>query len=337
MRIATPTYADVLKAAVRLDGHAVRTPVITSAKLNAICGLNLFLKNETAQKTGTFKYRGAYSRLSAMTPKERARGVVAFSSGNHAQGVALAAKELGISATIVMPTTAPATKKQGTLSHRATLVEYNPKTEDREIIARQIAKKENRVVVPSYDDPYIISGQGTCGLEFASHCLDEGVHLDAVIMPIGGGGLCAGTSLAFGKLSPDTKIFAAEPLHYDDHYRSLKSGRRQSNDNLHPSLCDALLSPSPGKITFAVNKRSLSGVLLVTDEECLLTMVAMREATGVVLEPGGGAALTAVLSGKLPIPPGSNIGIILSGGNVDAEVLERSSKTRDLMSIGPAG
>lgn len=328
MKIETPTYADVLAAALRLEGHAVKTSVVQNPTLNLICGHQLFLKNETEQKTGTFKYRGAYSRLSALTKAERKSGVVAFSSGNHAQGVALAAKELGISATIVMPITAPQKKKKGTLSHGATLVEYNPKTQDREAIAKQISQEQGRIVVPSYDDPFIISGQGTCGLEFAAYCRDSDVRLDAVIMPIGGGGLCAGTSLSFGKLSSRTKIFAAEPIHYDDHYRSLRSGRRETNDNIHSSLCDALLSPSPGEITFAINHKSLSGIIRVTDEECLLTMALVRETTGITLEPGGSAALAAVLSGRLPLRSGSKIGVILSGGNVDEDVVKLSHKAK---------
>ena len=337
MKLEIPTYVDLLQAAARLEGHALKTPVIQNKRLNSICGYNLYLKNETAQKTGTFKYRGAYSRLSAMSADERARGVVAFSSGNHAQGVALAAKELGIKATIVMPNTAPKMKKSGTLSHGAKIVEYDPARQDREVIARQISQQENRVVVPSYDDPYIISGQGSCGLEFANQCADMGVDLDAVITPIGGGGLCAGLSLAFRELSPHTKVYGAEPYHYDDHVRSLKSGRLETNDNLIPSLCDALLSPSPGHITFAVNRHSLSDVFRVLDDECLLTMALMSENTGIVVEPGGSSALAAVLSGQLNITPGANIGVILSGGNVDDEVFALTTKAKSQFLIGPAG
>lgn len=337
MKLEIPTYVDLLQAAARLEGHARKTPIIRNDKLNSICGYNLFLKNETAQKTGTFKYRGAYSRLSALTPDERARGVVAFSSGNHAQGVSLAAKELGISATIVMPTTAPKKKKKGTLSHGAKIVEYNSTHQDREVIAREISVKENRVVVPSYDDSYIISGQGSCGLEFANQCADMGIELDAVVTPIGGGGLCAGLSLAFRELSPHTKIYGAEPYHYDDHVRSLRSGRIETNDNLVPSLCDALLSPSPGRITFAVNRHSLSAVFAVLDDECLLSMALMDENTGIVVEPGGCAALTAVLSGQLIAEKGANIGVILSGGNVDDDVFAMASKAKDRFLVGPAG
>ena len=337
MKLEIPTYVDLLQAAARLEGHAIKTQIVQNEKLNKICGHNLYLKNETAQKTGTFKYRGAYSRLSAMTPDERKRGVVAFSSGNHAQGVALAAKELGISATIVMPTTAPKKKKLGTLSHGAKIVEYDPIKQDREVIARQIARDENRVVVPSYDDPYIISGQGSCGLEFANQCADLGVDLDAIIMPIGGGGLCGGTSLVFRELSPHTKIYGAEPIDYDDHVRSLRSGRRESNKHHIPSLCDALLSPSPGKITFAINQKSLSDVFPVLDSECLITMALIHETVDLIVEPGGSSALAAVLSGKLRLKPGSNIGVILSGGNVDDDVFEMALQAKEKYLIGPAG
>ncbi|NNC36760.1 MAG: threonine/serine dehydratase [Acidimicrobiales bacterium] len=337
MKLEIPTYVDLLQATARLEGHALKTPVLQNQKLNAICGYNLFLKNETAQKTGTFKYRGAYSRLSAMTTDERDRGVVAFSSGNHAQGVALAAKELGISATIVMPTTAPKKKKQGTLSHGAKIVEYDPLRKDREVIAHDISRTENRIVVPSYDDPYIVSGQGSCGLEFANQCADMGVDLDAVITPIGGGGLCAGLTLSFRELSPRTKIYGAEPYHYDDHVRSLKSGRREINKHHIPSLCDALLSPSPGRITFAINKHSLDAVFPVLDDEALLTMAVMHENTGVVLEPGGATALAAVLSSQLKAEKGANIGVILSGGNVDPKVFALADQAKAEFLVGPAG
>ena len=337
MKLEIPAYVDLLQASALLEGHAIKTPVIENERLNSICGHRLFLKNETAQKTGTFKYRGAFSRLSAMSAKERSRGVVAFSSGNQAHGVALAAKELEISATIVMPTTAPKKKKKGTSKHGAKIVEYNPIKQDREVIARQIARDENRIVVPSYDDPYIITGQGSCGLEFANQCADMGVELDVVITPIGGGGLCAGLSLAFRELSPKTKIYGAEPIDYDDHVRSLKSGRRESNNHNVPSLCDALLSPSPGKITFAINRHSLSEVFPILDNECLLTMALLHETAGLVGEPGGVSALAAVLTGKLHTKPGSNIGVILSGGNVDDNVFDMAARAKAQFSVSPAG
>ena len=237
MILEIPTYEDVKLAADRLKGHAKLTPLIRHDMLDRISGLRLFLKNETAQKTGTFKYRGAYSRLSALSSIERKQGIVAFSSGNHAQGVALAAKELGIDAVIVMPKTAPLKKKQGTLSHGAKIVEYDPVTESREKIAAEISKAENCIVVPAYDDPYVISGQGTCGKEIAEQCAKQGITLDSVVTPIGGGGLCAGLSLSMNALSPKIKIYAVEPMEYDDTYRSLKSGNFETNIKPGATLC----------------------------------------------------------------------------------------------------
>lgn len=325
MVLEIPTYVDVKQAASRLKGHAISTPILRHKLLDRISGLNLFLKDETKQKTGTFKYRGAYSRLSALSDMEGKQGVVAFSSGNHAQGVALAARELGINAVIVMPKTAPTKKKQGTLSHGAKIIEYDPATESREIIAEKIAKAENRIIVPAYDDPYVISGQGTCGKEIFEQCQAQGVALDSIVTPIGGGGLCAGLSLSMNALSPATKIYAAEPIEYDDTFQSLKAGKIKANINPAPTLCDALMSPSPGDITFAINRHSLSGVFRVTDEECLLTIALMQELLGVTLEPGGSAALTAILKGGHGLTLGSNVAVILSGGNVDDVVLEMAS------------
>ncbi len=321
MILKSPTYEDVLRASQRLERHKIVTPVLTNARLNKIAGVHLWLKNETAQKTGSFKYRGAFSRLSALSEAERRSGVVAFSSGNHAQGIALAAKELGIDAVIVMPDTAPLKKKQGTLKHGAKIISYDPNTQSREAIAAKIAKDEGRILVPAFDDAFVIAGQGTCGLEFIAQCREAGTTLDALITPVGGGGLCAGLSLVFAKDSPATKIYGAEPVGYDDTYRSLKAGRRLRNSDAPPSLCDALMSPSPGRITFAINRRSLTGVLRVSDAECLLTMALMDDLMGVTLEPGGSAALAAVLAGRMNFRAGANVGIILSGGNVDKAVM----------------
>ena len=324
MVLEIPTYEDVLAVAKRLAGHANQTPLIRHDRLDKISGLKLFLKNETAQKTGTFKYRGAYSRMSLLSAKDKARGVVAFSSGNHAQGVALAARELGTSAVIVMPKSAPQKKKQGTLALGAKIVEYDIATQSREQIAAQIGRDENRIVVPAFDDKYVIAGQGTCGIEIAAQCKEQGVTLDALITPMGGGGLCAGLSLAINHLSPTTKIYGTEPINYDDQYRSLKTGTRQHIGTPPPTVCDALMSPMPGEITFAINRKSLNGVYRVSDDECLLTMALIKDVLGVTLEPGGAAALTAVLNGRSGLKPESNVAVILSGGNVDEEIAKRA-------------
>ncbi|PHR93407.1 MAG: pyridoxal-5'-phosphate-dependent protein [Robiginitomaculum sp.] len=326
--LGIPTYEDVKSAALRLKGHIKETPILRHDRLDEISGLKLFLKNETAQKTGTFKYRGAFSRLSALNEAQKQQGVVAFSSGNHAQGVALAAKELGISAIIVMPKTAPLKKKQGTRSHGATIVEYDPKTQVREEIAAQIGARDNRIVVPAYDDAHVISGQGSVGKEICEYFSALDTTLDALITPVGGGGLCAGISLSMQALSPKTKIYAAEPINYDDTYRSLQLGARVANANPPPTLCDALMSPSPGEITFSINQHSLSGVFRVTDQECLQAMAWVHELLGVTIEPGGSVALAAALSGQTGIAQGSTIAIVLSGGNVDDDVMALALQTK---------
>lgn len=314
-------FEDVKNAATRLSGHAVLTPVKTSAALDAIAGARVFAKCEPLQKTGSFKYRGAFNRLSQLSSDERARGVVAYSSGNHAQGVSRAAKELGISAVIVMPSDAPAVKVKGVLADGAKIISYDRAAESREQIADQISRDEGRIVVPSYDDAHIIAGQGTTGIELASQAPD----LDAVIICMGGGGLCAGISTAFAALSPKTKIFGAEPVGYNDHQMSLASGQYETLVNPPPSLCDALMTPSPGRLTFPINRRRLSGVFAVTDEECLLTMALVKRHLGVQLEPGGAVAMASALSGRLNAYGNfDRVGVILSGGNVDPAIAARA-------------
>ncbi len=320
MILQRPTYKDVQAAQARLAGHARLTPLVRHRLLDKISGLNLFLKDETAQKSGAFKYRGAFSRLSLLSKKQRKAGVIAYSSGNHAQGIALAAKELGISATIVMPVNAPRKKKQGTLLHGANIIEYDPKTTDRAKLAARIAQAENRILVPPFDDKYVIAGQGTCAVEIMEQCRERGIRLDAIITPMGGGGLCAGTNLAVHALSPHTKVFGSEPVDYDDHARSLRSGQRETNPPAPLSLCDALMAPSPGKITFAINKKYLGGVFTLTDAECLLAMALAKQSLDITLEPGGAIALAAALSRPGQIKPGANVAVVLSGGNVDMDV-----------------
>lgn len=327
MKLQCPTIKDVHKAAKRLDGHARVTPLVHSKKLSAISGLPVWLKDETAQKTRTFKYRGAFNRISAMSEGERRRGVVAFSSGNHAQGVALAAKELGIDAKIVMPDTAPDVKIDATKRSGAQIIFYDPLHENREKIAQEIAKTDGRILVPSYDDPFIIAGQGTCGLEIAAQCESAGIVPAAFVMPLGGGGLCAGVTLAVKDTFPDAAIFGAEPYRFDDHYRSLAAGQIISNPPGAPSLCDALLSPSPGRLTFAINQNHLSAVLRVSDEECLLALAACQQTENIHAEPGGAAALAGVLAGRHKMTAlGGPVIVIISGGNADASIRKRAQE-----------
>ena len=323
--ITIPTYADVLTAKGRLKGQTLPTPMLRHDVLDALTGKSLWFKPECSQKVGAFKYRGAYNRLSAMSTAERSKGVVAYSSGNHAQGVSRAAKELGIDAIIVMPEDAPSVKVAGVMADGATIRFYDRLKESREEIAAEIAVHDQRIIVPSFDDPLIIAGQGTVGLEVAQEAKENNIKFDALITCVGGGGLCAGISLALNELSPQTKIFGAEPRHYNDHQMSLRAGRRVSLDNPPPTLCDALMTPQPGQLTFAINQTSLSDVFDVSDEECLLTMAAIKRDLGVQLEPGGAVAAAASLFGCFDAHPDINtICIILSGGNVDPDVARRA-------------
>ncbi|MGB6230712.1 MAG: threonine/serine dehydratase [Litorimonas sp.] len=318
--MTAPTYDDVILAAERIEGHAVRTPLLHSDALDEIIGAETHFKAECLQHVGAFKYRGARNRLTAMSDAERAGGVVAFSSGNHAQGVARAAKELDIDAVIVMPNDAPKVKVDGVRRDGATLVTYDRLTESREEIAAFIAARDGRTLVPSYDDPYIIAGQGTVGLEIAR----SGLAFDALVTCMGGGGLCAGIALALAGESPDTDIFGAEPTHYNDHQMSLRSGTRtRIATDAPPTLCDAIMTPMPGEITWPINKRHLTDVFDVSDADCLQAMKLAKRHLGVTLEPGGAAAMAAVVTGHLP-ERYRRVAVVLSGGNVDPAILERA-------------
>ena len=307
-----PSARDIPLAAQRLAGHATRTPVLIADTLLASSGRKVFCKAENLQRTGSFKFRGAYHRLSCLTAEERSRGVVAWSSGNHAQGVALAARELGIRARIVMPSDAPRIKTANTLALDAEVIPYDRFSEDRESIAYELAAREGCVVVPSYDDPHIIAGQGTAGLEL----MEDVPDLDALLVCCSGGGLVAGCALAAEHLARDIAIFTVEPEGFDDHRRSFLSGFRELNSGQAESFCDALLASTPGEITFAINKPRLVGGLVVTDEEVAEAIRFAFEHLKVVLEPGGAVALAAMLADKVPGDK-KQIGVILSGGNID--------------------
>ncbi|MEP6341877.1 MAG: threonine/serine dehydratase [Maricaulaceae bacterium] len=323
--ITIPTYSDVLEAKARLSGHALPTPMLRSDVLDNLTGKALWFKPECSQKVGAFKYRGAYNRLSAMSAVERSKGVVAYSSGNHAQGVSRAAKELGIDAIIVMPEDAPSVKVAGVKADGATIRFYDRLKESRESIAAEVAARDQRIIVPSFDDPFIIAGQGTVGFEVAQEAAVNNIKFDSLITCVGGGGLCAGISLAMNELSPHTRIFGAEPRGYNDHQISLSAGQRVSLDNPPPTLCDALMTPQPGELTFAINQQSLSDVFDVSDEECLLAMAIIKRELDVQLEPGGAVAAAASLFGRFDAHSDINtICIILSGGNVDPEIAKRA-------------
>ncbi|MGD9509403.1 MAG: threonine/serine dehydratase [Geminicoccaceae bacterium] len=308
-------FADVAAAAERLRGVAAATPLLESDALNELAGGRLLIKAECLQRTGSFKFRGAYNTILALRPP----AVVAFSSGNHAQGVALAARLLGLPATIVMPADAPRTKLEGTRALGAEVVTYDRLGEDREAIGREIAERTGAVVVRPFDDPCIIAGQGTVGLELAEQAAARGATLDAVTVCCGGGGLVAGCALALTHLVPGVAVHSVEPAAFDDTARSLAADRRLGNPAEARSFCDALLSPMPGELTFAVNSRLLAGGLAVTDEEVAHAMRLAFRHLKLVIEPGGAVALAAALTGKLPVS-GRTVGVVVSGGNVDAEL-----------------
>ena len=316
---ALPAFPDVEDAARRLQGLAVRTPLLHSDALDAAAGGRVFVKAECLQRTGSFKFRGAYNRLSRLTAEERRAGVVAFSSGNHAQGVAEAARLLGMPALIVMPSDAPRVKLETTRALGAEIVLYDRFTESREAIAQRIGEERGAIVVPSYDDPYVIAGQGTAGLEAAGQLRDAGAEADVLLAPASGGGLIAGIGLAFEALSPRTLLYAVEPEDFEDHRLSLAAGRPTPNDGSRSSLCDALLARQPGDITFAINGRRLAGALAASDDEALAAMAFAFRHLKIVLEPGGAVALASVLSGRIALD-GRTAVVFASGGNVDAEV-----------------
>lgn len=304
--------ADIEAAAARIDGYAVKTPLLQSAALDEAVGAQCFLKPENLQRTGSFKFRGAYNRLAQLSAQERAAGVVAWSSGNHAQGVAAAAQMLDMPATIIMPRDAPAVKLANTKAYGAEVVLYDRYTESREEIGAQLAAQRGCVLVPSYDDVHVIAGQGTAGLELNSQV--EG--LDSLLVCCGGGGLSAGISTVFAALSPHTDVYAVEPREFNDHQRSLVSGMRETNAADAQSFCDALLTPTPGEMTFPINQKTLSGGLSVTDDEVRYAMRFAFKTLKLVIEPGGAVALAAVLSGQIDVA-GKRVGIVISGGNVD--------------------
>lgn len=308
-----PTLHDIEAAATRIAGWARETPLLESPLANAALGGRLLVKAECLQRTGSFKFRGAYNRLSQL---EAGSSVVAFSSGNHAQGVAHAAELLALPAVIVMPSDAPAAKIAATRAYGAEVVLYDRIAEDREAIGRRVAQERGAVVVPPFDDPHIICGQGTAGLELCRQAEAVGAAIDEVIVCCSGGGLLSGIAIAVKALSPGAAIFSAEPADFDDMARSLMQGARVGNARLSGSIQDALQAPMPGEITFPIAHRLVTGGVAVSDQEALRAMAFAFQHFKIVLEPGGAAALAAVLAGRRDIK-GRTIAVIASGGNVD--------------------
>ena len=313
------TLADIEAAASRLHGIALETPLLRSAVLDERLGGTLLLKAECLQRTGSFKIRGAYNRLSQLTPEQASRGAVAWSSGNHAQGVAAAGGLLGIATTIVMPEDAPAAKLQNTRRLGGEVVTFDRYSGDREAIARKIASDRGAELVPSFEHAEIIAGQGTVGLEIAAQASAIGVLADQVVIPCGGGGLTSGCAIALRAAWPDIDVFVAEPEHYDDTTRSLQSGERIRVPTDVPSLCDALLTDAPGELTLEImRKNGVSGVV-VNEAEVRSAMRVAFQSLKLVVEPGGAAALAAALSGKIDTKNRVTV-VVLSGGNVDVDV-----------------
>lgn len=318
------SYLDILAAARRISAVASATPLVESAALNERLGGRVFIKAETLQRAGSFKFRGAYNRLSQLDPEQKKQGVVAWSSGNHAQGVAAAAKILGIQATIVMPKDAPQIKVDATKHYGADIVFYDRYSEDREVIGRSLCEERGSTLVPSYDDPHIIAGQGTVGLEIVSQFSEQcDGELHQVLMPCGGGGLCAGSALAIEATSPNTQFFGVEPECFDDTARSIQSGSFEQVDPKARSICDALQAGQPGHMTLAINKDKLTGVLTVSDAQVMSAMAYAWRHLKLVVEPGGAVALATVLAGQLDCQ-NKNTVITLSGGNVDRALFNRA-------------
>lgn len=311
MSIALPTYEDVLQASQTLSGVAHTTPVLTSRTLNERLGAQVFFKCENFQRMGAFKFRGGYNALARLTDAQRRAGVVAFSSGNHAQAVALAAKLLGISATIVMPSDAPRAKKAATMEYGATVVEYDRATQDREQVARTLVEQDGRTLIPPFDHADVIAGQGTAAKEL----FEEVGGLDAFFVPLGGGGLLSGSLLVAGALCPDCAVYGVEPEAGSDGQQSLRQGSvvRIAQPN---SIADGALTQALGKLTFPIIQQHVRDILTVSDTQLIQTLQFFAERMKMVVEPTGCLGASAVMNERVPVK-GQRIGVLLSGGNVD--------------------
>jgi threonine dehydratase len=303
-------------AAERLAPHAVRTPLLEHPALNARVGGRVFLKCENLQRVGAFKFRGAYNKISQVDPKAFPGGVVACSSGNHAQGVAAAATLCGLKSAIVMPADAPAMKIARTKAFGGEVIAYDREREDRDAIARALCVERKAAYVHPFDDADVIAGQGTTGLEIMEEVARRGVTLDAVLVNVSGGGLASGITVAVKDASPSTEMWTVEPAGFDDFARSLASGKPERNERLSGSICDALMAESPGELTLTIGKALMAGGVAVTDAEAAAAVRFAFEELKLVLEPGGAAGLAAILTGKVPAK-GRSVAVILSGGNAD--------------------
>lgn len=311
------TAADIKAASSDIAGIAFVTPLLRNDALDAVAGARIWLKAECLQVTGSFKIRGATHRIARMTEEERRRGVVAFSSGNHAQGVGRAARLFGCPAVIVMPSDAPAVKADGVRADGAELIAYDRHTQSREAIAAELAEARSAVLIPSFDDPFIVAGQGTLGLEVANQMRDAGASPAHFLCCTGGGGLISGSAIGLHSVFPDAKVWSVEPEGHDDWARSLAAGERVANPPGTRSICDAILTPEPGEIPFAIARDHLSGGLSVSDDEVRSAMRFAFRHLKIVVEPGGAAALAAAVRGLPDHMRGSDVVIVATGGNVD--------------------
>lgn len=314
--VPVPTFADVEAAARRIAPYAVVTPLLEHPALNERVGARVFLKLENLQRTGSFKFRGAFNRISLIPENDRGKGVLAFSSGNHAQGVAAAAALLGMKATIVMPHDAPRAKIEGTRRLGASIVEYDRVKEDREAIATKLQTETGATLVKPFDDPMIVAGQGTTGLEIAQQAKAANAQLSAVLVPCSGGGLVSGISLAVASATPGTKVFSVEPENFDGMKRSLEGGVRKTAPGGRLSMADALMAPTPGITPFAIAKHHIAGGLIVADDDLARAVSFALQRLKLVIEPGGAAALAALLAEKIPTKS-QKIAVVISGGNCD--------------------
>ena len=312
MSLVLPTYEDVARAAQTLKGVAHRTPVLTSATADRLTGAKVFFKCENLQRMGAFKFRGGYNAIANLSPEQRRAGVLTYSSGNHAQAIALAGKLLGVATTIIMPHDAPAAKKAATQEYGATVVSYDRYKQDREDVARDIQQKTGMAIIPPYDHLHVIAGQGTAALEL----LEDVGELDYLLVCLGGGGLLAGSALAASVLSPQCKMFGVEPEAGNDGQQSLRKGEVV---RIEPprSIADGALTLYLGQLTFGVIKQRVKDILTVTDPQLIATMKFFAERMKIVVEPTGCLGAAALMHGALSVEKGARVGVILSGGKVD--------------------
>ncbi len=328
MAVVLPTFADIEAAAARVAPFAYKTPLVENADLNRQLGARVLLKLETLQRTGSFKFRGALSRIAKIPPAERGKGVVAFSSGNHAQGVAAAAALFEVPALIVMPKDAPRAKLEGTRAYGAEIVFYDRTKDDREAIALALCEERGATLVRPFDDPDVVAGQGTVGLEIVHDAAMRGVALDAVLAPCSGGGLISGIALAFSVLSPATRIVSVELENYDGMRRSLAAGARTAAPGGAPSIADGLMAPIPGEIPFALARRYLADALTVSDSELLNSVAYTARTLKLCVEASGAAGLAALISGRYAAG-GKAVAVVLTGANGDfSAIVEACALTR---------